>query len=334
MNTPFFSIIIPVYNGLTHDLPVCLNSIWEQSLDKQLYEVICVDDCSTDGTRQWLKEEQSKHPNLIVIENERNIRQGGSRNKGMLAAKGAYIIFIDQDDYFHNGSIKMVYDHLQKNKIEVLIVDAVYESPGKIGHKLQHNFSHKEIMAGDEIIVKNSIPYAPWKFIFQRTHIIENKLFFNQNERIEDVDWVHKLVHYAKRVQYQPILFIHYIKNRISTTMTAYKSGETIYSTLRCAQRMHTMIDTVFADSDNSVKVKIRVISETIGYLGLRNYLFFYDKIETKSNNIKTNLNEITGSHFILRFAKKMPHIFSLVSNITSPFARCLMFIYQYIKYR
>ena len=241
----------------------------------------------------------------------------------------------------HNKALKDDFNYFTKllnaiahDEIRPLIVDAVYESPGKIGHKLQHNFSHKEIMAGDEIIVKNSIPYAPWKFIFQRTHIIENKLFFNQNERIEDVDWVHKLVHYAKRVQYQPILFIHYIKNRISTTMTAYKSGETIYSTLRCAQRMHTMIDTVFADSDNSVKVKIRVISETIGYLGLRNYLFFYDKIETKSNNIKTNLNEITGRHFILRFAKKMPHIFSLVSNITSPFARCLMFIYQYIKYR
>lgn len=47
---PFFSIVIPVYNGLSHDLPVCLDSIWNQPLSKNLYEVICVDDCSTDDT--------------------------------------------------------------------------------------------------------------------------------------------------------------------------------------------------------------------------------------------------------------------------------------------
>lgn len=77
MDTPFFSIIIPVYNGLTHDLPICLNSIWVQPLDKSLYEVICIDDCSTDDTRAWLKEQQKLHNNLYVIENEKNIRQGG-----------------------------------------------------------------------------------------------------------------------------------------------------------------------------------------------------------------------------------------------------------------
>ncbi len=77
MNNPFFSIVIPVYNGLTHDLPICLDSIWNQPLDKSLYEVICVDDCSTDNTRAWLKEQQKEYANLKVIENEANIRQGG-----------------------------------------------------------------------------------------------------------------------------------------------------------------------------------------------------------------------------------------------------------------
>lgn len=77
MQTPFFSIVIPVYNGLTHDLPICLNSIWQQPLDSSQYEVICVDDCSTDNTRAWLAEQQKLHSNLQVIHNERNIRQGG-----------------------------------------------------------------------------------------------------------------------------------------------------------------------------------------------------------------------------------------------------------------
>ena len=45
---PFFSIIIPIYNGLSHDLPICLSHIWSQPLDSDLYEVICIDDCSLD----------------------------------------------------------------------------------------------------------------------------------------------------------------------------------------------------------------------------------------------------------------------------------------------
>ena len=92
MTTPFLSIVIPVYNGLSNDLSKCLDSIWGQSLPKELYEVICIDDCSTDDTRSWLKEQQKKHSNLVVIENEKNIRQGGSRNKGVRAAKGKYIV--------------------------------------------------------------------------------------------------------------------------------------------------------------------------------------------------------------------------------------------------
>ncbi len=81
MSTPFFSIVIPVYNGLTHDLPICLDSIWNQPLDKELYEVICVDDCSTDNTRAWLKEQKELHKNLHIIENQVNIRQGGVETK-------------------------------------------------------------------------------------------------------------------------------------------------------------------------------------------------------------------------------------------------------------
>lgn len=333
MDTPFFSIVIPVYNGLTHNLPTCLNSIWSQSLDKEAYEVICVDDCSTDGTRQWLKEEQSKHPNLRVIENEKNVRQGGSRNKGVRAASGKYIIFIDQDDYYHEESITAAYNHLQKEILDILIVDCAYQSPGKVSNKLQHKFPHREIMTGDEIIEKNSIPYAPWKFIFMRSHMIDKELFFAENERIEDVDWVHKLVHYAQRVQYQPILFIHYNKTSISTTMTSYKSRETVYSTLRLSKRMHNMLNTDFATSNANVKAEVERIANMMGYIGIRSYLFLYDSVKEKERNIKENLCGERNRNLLMRVAQRMPALFSFASNLISPFGNLAMYIYRNIKY-
>ena len=102
MNSPFFSIIIPVYNGLSHDLPICLESIWQQPLSPSLYEVICVDDCSTDDTHEWLDEEATKHSNLRIIKHTVNKRQGGGRNTGVKVAKGKYLLFIDHQAKYLN----------------------------------------------------------------------------------------------------------------------------------------------------------------------------------------------------------------------------------------
>lgn len=334
METPFFSIVIPVYNGITNDLPKCLNSIWSQSLDKKLYEVICVDDCSTDNTRQWLKKESEKHSNLHIIENDTNIRQGGSRNKGVIAAKGKYIIFIDQDDYYHNESITQVYNHLRNSDLEILIVDCAYQYPGVESNKLQHNFPHREVMTGDEQIEKNSIPYAPWKFIFLRSLMVDNELFFAENERIEDVDWVHILTHHAKRTQYQPILLIHYNKTTVSTTMTSYKSPVTVYSTLRVGKRLVDLTDTTFKESNENVKRYIRQLGARMWYIGIRSYFFFYSNIEEKSDNIKKTAKDIESSSFIVRAAKRFPKAFSIASNIIYPFGKVGMCLYRVIKYR
>lgn len=334
MNSPYLSIVIPVYNGLTNGLPKCLDSIWGQSLNKDLYEVICIDDCSTDDTRSWLKEQQKEHENLVVIENEKNIRQGGARNKGVRAARGKYICFIDQDDYYHKESISDVYNHLKNNDLEILIVDCAYQYPGVESNILQHNFPHREVMTGDEQIERNSIPYAPWKFIFLKSLVIDNNLFFAENERIEDVDWVHILTHHARRTQYQPILFIHYNKTTVSTTMTSYKSPITIYSTMRTGKRLVELADTTFAESNDNIKRYIKQLGYRTWHLGIRNYFFCYCNIKEKSKNIKETSERISGITFIARMAKRFPIIFSIITNIISPFAKRAMHIYRLIKYR
>lgn len=331
---PFFSIIIPVYNGISNGLPQCLESIWRQPVETPLYEVVCIDDCSTDNTKEWLKKEMTVHPNLRLLENEHNMRQGGARNRGFRAANGKYIMLIDQDDYYHEGVFSEVYNHLAKSDLEILIVDCAYQSPGKVSNKLQHQFPHREVMTGDEIIEKNTIPYAPWKFIFLRSLVLENNLFFKENERIEDVDWVHLLVHHAQRVQYQPILFIHYNKSNISTTMTTYKSVETVYSTIRLGKRLDNMCNSTFAHSTEKVRKYINHLSQMFYHIGLRNYFFIYDSISNKSDIINQNISQ-TQHHqdLLIRIAQHHSSIFSFVSNCCVPFSRLAMLAYRKIKY-
>lgn len=335
MSNPFFSIIIPVYNGLTHDLPICLESIWSQPLYPSQYEVICVDDCSTDDTPKWLDEEAAKHSNLRVIKHTVNKRQGGARNTGIKSAKGKYILFIDQDDYFHQGSIAKVYDHLQSVALEVLIVDCAYERPGKVSDKLQHNFPHRGIMTGDEQIMRNSIPWAPWKFIFLRSHLTNNNLFFDENERIEDIDWVHRLVHKAQRTQYQPILFIHYMKNDTSTTMVSYKSPVITYSTLRTGARLYRLTETDFSNASDEIKKRIEQLGEHTFYMGLRNYVTFSDKIDNKRKAIRNIVIPFTKKCYLLtKFAVTYPAIYSWMSNVTAMFLPYCLLLRRKWKYR
>ena len=164
--------------------------------------------------------------------------------------------------------------------------------------------------------------------------MVDNNLFFAENERIEDVDWVHVLTHQATRTQYQPILFIHYNKTTVSTTMTSYKSPETVYSTLRVGKRLIGLTETTFAHSNDNVKKYIRNLGERMYHIGIRSYLFFCSNIKDKTQNIKDTADNITGCSFIVKAAKHCPKTFSVVSNLMSPFGTFAMWLYRTIKYR
>ena len=94
------SVIVPVYNMAGDGkLKFCLDSLVNQDFDGD-YEIICVDDCSTDDSMSILREYESRYPDLFtVVKNERNRHQGGARNEGIRLAKGEWIGFIDSDDW-------------------------------------------------------------------------------------------------------------------------------------------------------------------------------------------------------------------------------------------
>ena len=94
---PFFSILIPAYNT-EHYISDCFNSILLQSY--QNFEIIVVDDCSTDNTRDILDAYSSIYTNIHVIHHKRNEGLLMARKSAVLSAKGKFCVFIDSDDAF------------------------------------------------------------------------------------------------------------------------------------------------------------------------------------------------------------------------------------------
>ncbi len=94
------SIIVPVYNmAADGKLAYCLDSLVNQTL-KEPYEIIAVDDASTDNSLEILKDYESRYPELFkVIHYDVNRRQGGAKNAGLKEASGEWIGFVDSDDW-------------------------------------------------------------------------------------------------------------------------------------------------------------------------------------------------------------------------------------------
>lgn len=327
----FLSIIIPVYNGAKH-ITNCLNSIWAQKLCADDYEVICVDDCSTDNTVEVLNKISKEHNNLRIIKNDINRRAGGSRNHGVLEAKGKYIVFIDSDDYFHPGSLKEVILYLKNIPLDILVCDFAREEAGKPNTTLIHNFLDKSIMNGRDFMLSNSLPYAPWKYIFKRSLMINNDVFFEENVSAEDVDWTHKLALKANKMQYKPLLLTHYILASQSQTANEYKNIRLIEERIFAGFRLKELA--TYYKQDTEVSNHINRIAITFFHKALLFMMVKYSNAKQKKQIINKYIPKEESRDLLVDFASKHSYLFAHISNITSPFLKITLILKRNIKGR
>lgn len=115
-NKVTFSVVIPVYNAEKY-LVKCLDSIFAQKGD---FEVIAVNDGSTDNSLKILQEYAKKHKNLKII-NQRNQGIATARNNGMHAATKKYVTFVDNDDWLEANTFELAEETIQQDKPDILL---------------------------------------------------------------------------------------------------------------------------------------------------------------------------------------------------------------------
>lgn len=110
------SVIIPVYNSEKF-LSRCLDSVFSQTGD---FEVIAINDGSTDKSLEVLQKYAQEHSNMKII-NQENQGVGASRNKGIKEAKGKYLIFVDSDDWLESNVFSKIVDTLKNDDSDILL---------------------------------------------------------------------------------------------------------------------------------------------------------------------------------------------------------------------
>ncbi|HXJ98330.1 MAG TPA: glycosyltransferase [Gelidibacter sp.] len=112
------SVIIPVYNVEKY-VAKCLDSVLDQGLDENEYEIIVVNDGTPDGSMEIVGKYAKKHKHIHVI-NKENGGLSSARNCGIDHAKGKYIYFIDSDDYLVSNSLNVLVDTCERHNLNVL----------------------------------------------------------------------------------------------------------------------------------------------------------------------------------------------------------------------
>lgn len=177
MNNPLLSIIVPVYNVEKY-LHRCIDSILNQTFTN--FELILVNDGSTDNSRNICEEYSIKDARIIVI-HKKNEGVSSARNTGLDNAKGKFITFIDSDDYISNDYLETFFIE-NLSKIDFIIQGIEISKNNEfIKSKIYNGYFNFDSICN--CVINNNILYSGFIFgkLFRLDYINNNGIRFNKN---------------------------------------------------------------------------------------------------------------------------------------------------------
>lgn len=204
------SIIIPVYNAYS-TIDKCIESIMNQTYRD--FELILINDGSTDQTLEKLDYYEDKYENVRVI-NKENEGVSKTRNLGIQIATGKYIMFIDNDDYIDSTYVETLVKAIQNKD-----VDCIYsgfrreDSNGKV---IQEKTFKNTIWSTYLLVV-------PWAKIYDRKYLLDNNIEFLPYGIGEDIYFTLKLISSHARIEIIDYIGYTWFFNTESVSNTSHK---------------------------------------------------------------------------------------------------------------
>lgn len=183
------SIIVPVYNTEKY-IKECLDSLVNQDIPKSEYEIICVNDGSTDGSLAILRNYEKAHENIHIID-QTNAGVCVARNRGTEIAKGEYIWYIDADDLIAVNCLKNLCDNYLNNNFDRIIIgNYLFQNSDELkSDNLRTNTAWKDSVVWRSIIKKEFLTNKKLSFypglVFGEDALFMFEIFLNNAHTIE-----------------------------------------------------------------------------------------------------------------------------------------------------
>lgn len=207
------SVIIPVFNAEKY-ISTCIESLISQSYSD--FEIICVDDGSTDNSPRILQQYMSMDPRIKIIE-QKNQFAGNARNTGMEVASGKYCMFLDVDDFFEKNMIELQVRQIERDHADICICDAdIYDDQAGTFRKsewllaksyIPHVPFNREEIKDHIFFIKTP---AAWNMIISSAFIKEHALKFQETKNTNDLYFTYAALNLAQKITVVDMVLVHY----------------------------------------------------------------------------------------------------------------------------
>ncbi|MEU2431055.1 glycosyltransferase family 2 protein [Streptomyces sp. NPDC007861] len=190
------SVIVPFYNVLPY-APETLRSL--RANTREDFEFLLVDDCSTDGTVELLEQAEREIPGTVLLRHEKNGGLATARNTGLDAARGAYLTFLDGDDWLAPGHLERLLTSIEELDVDFVRTDHVqFTGRSRAIHRVPVGRRGEVLRPRDAILPADrstSVDYPmAWAGIYQRRLLDQGLLHFTDGLRTaEDRPWIWRL---------------------------------------------------------------------------------------------------------------------------------------------
>lgn len=192
-SAPFFSIVMPVYQ-VEHYIERAIQSVQNQTFTD--WELIVVDDCTTDQSARIAEELAKSDDRIRVLHHEVNRGLSAARNTGIKEVAGKYIWFMDSDDYVDPILLKIIYESVQRNPAQLILFglyEEYFDSSGKFSYR--HEIKPKEGFYSDKKSLREEIIYLEqatlygyaWNKFYDLEYLRTLNLKYENIKLIEDI---------------------------------------------------------------------------------------------------------------------------------------------------
>lgn len=246
LQAPKLSIIIPVYNSEKY-LPECLDSILRQ--DFANFEIICIDDDSTDGSRKILSHYADGDRRIKILSQEHG-GPGAARNLGLANAKGEYLYFMDSDDFLgEDHALSFMTEKMEQGNLDILCIAARLQFDSE---QLKEQ-RYREVQYLDlqreyglfpngealfcELVARGKFVPSVWLHCIRRSLLQRERALFMETFRWEDMVFLFKAILQAGRVQHvNHQLYVRRVRE--GSLMTEPESFQYVRDAIKAFQAM------------------------------------------------------------------------------------------------
>lgn len=212
------SVIVPVHNSANY-LHKCVDSLLAQTLES--VEIILVDDCSSDNSRDLIADYAARYPGRVVPHYlPENLRQGGARNVGMAIARGEYIAFVDSDDFVEPDLCKVLYT--AADGADMCGADYWIDRNGALTDVNLTYGEGREMTDERKAVFLSGCGFF-WSRIYRKAFLEEFDLKFPEKTFYEDAYFNFMTGLYARTTVKAPGRFYHYYQSPYSTMRSRNK---------------------------------------------------------------------------------------------------------------